>query len=57
MAIPVVALKWEVVEIPFGKHETLWPPKLDQARIDGKPHKSAGPASTPGVVRRSDEFA
>ncbi len=57
MAIPVVSLKWEVIEIPPGKHETLWPPKLDQVRIDGKPHKSTGPAFTPGVVRGGDELA
>jgi len=57
MAIPVVHLKWEIVEIPFGKHETLWLPKLEQVRIDGKPHKSTGPASTPGIVRRGDELA
>ena len=57
MAIPVAISKREIVEIPLGKHETLWTPKLDQLSIDGKPHKSTGPASTPGVVRRGDELA
>ena len=57
MAIPVAISKREIVEIPFGKHETLWPPKPDQMRIDGKPHKSTGPACTPGIVRGGDELA
>jgi|SRR5208282_424075 len=57
MAIPVVPLKREVVEIPSRKHKTLWPPKLDQVRVEGEPHKSTGPAFTPGIVRGGDELA
>jgi hypothetical protein len=57
MVIPVVPLKREVVEIPLGKHETLWPPKLVQVRVEGEPHKSTGPAFTPGIVRGGDELA
>ena len=52
-----VLSKREVIEIPPGKRKTLRPPKLDQVRVDSKPHKSAGPAFTPGVVRGDDELA
>jgi hypothetical protein len=57
MAIPVVPLKREVIEIPSGKHEAVLSPKLNLMCVDGEPHKSTGPAFTPGVVRSGDELA
>jgi hypothetical protein len=57
MAIPVVPLKREVIEIPSGKHEAVLSPKLNLMCVDGEPHKSTGPVFTPGVVRRGDELA
>ena len=57
MAIPVVSSKRKVIEVSLEKHEPLWPPKLDQVRIDVKPRKSTDPASTPGVVRGGNELA
>jgi hypothetical protein len=57
MAIPVVSSKRKVIEVSLEKHEPLWPPKLDQVRIDVKPYKSTGPVSTPSVMRSGDELA
>jgi hypothetical protein len=57
MAIAVAPSKWEVVEIPFGKPETLRPPKPDQMRVNGETNRSTDPAFTPGVVRGGDELA
>jgi len=57
MAIPVTFLKREVIEIPFGKHEAVLSPELDQVCVDGEPYKSAGPSFTPGVVRSGYELA
>ena len=57
MAIPVVPSKREVIEIPFGKDETLLSSKLDHVCVDGEPYKSTGPAFTPSVVRSGDELA
>jgi hypothetical protein len=57
MAIPVVSLKREVIEIPLGKREPLLSPKLARMCVDGRPHKSTGPASTPSVVRGGNSLA
>jgi hypothetical protein len=54
---PDALSKREVIEIPLGKHEPLLSPKLNLVCVDGEPHKSTGPASTPGVVRGADELA
>jgi hypothetical protein len=53
----MVLSKREVIKIPPGKHEMLWPPKRDLVGVDGEPRKPAGPAFTPGVVRRVDDLA
>jgi hypothetical protein len=34
----------------------LWASKFNQARVDGEPHNSSGPAFTPSVVRHGDEL-
>jgi hypothetical protein len=57
MVIPVVPSKREIIEIPLGKHEAVLSSKLELVCFDGEPHKSAGPAFTPGVVRCGDELA
>lgn len=57
MVVPVAPSKREVIEIPLGKHEALLSSKLDLVCVDGEPHKSTGPAFTPGVVRSGDELA
>jgi hypothetical protein len=54
---PIVLSKREVIEVPLGEHEAVLSPKFNLVRVDSKPHKSTGPAFTPGVVRSGDELA